>query len=68
MADWVIVRHTDGRRFSVRVSDPRATGADGWSVEGAESPAAFVTDVPAPKPRRRRPRAKDATPITEPEE
>jgi len=60
----VIVNHVDGRRFSVRVDDPRATGEDGWTVEGAETPDAFiVTGVPKPKPLRERPRPKNAAPI-----
>jgi hypothetical protein len=64
---WVIVAHEDGRRFSVRSTDPRATCADlGWTVEGLETDAAFVaTGIPKPKRGRRKPAAKDARPITD---
>jgi hypothetical protein len=64
---WVIIEHEDGRRFSVRETDPRTT-EPGWTVEGAESDASFiVTGIPAPKKPRRRPAAKDAAPIVGPE-
>lgn len=66
----VIVEHkTDGRRYSVLDTDPRATGEEkGWKVEGAEVPAAFIaTGIPKPKRVRTKPKAKDAAPIAEPE-
>lgn len=66
----VIIEHTDGRRYSVLDTDPRATGEeDGWVVEGPETPEAFIaTGIPQPKRDRPRPRAKDAAPITSDED
>lgn len=65
---WVIIEHDDGRRYSVRDTDPRATGEEpGWRVEGAETAEAFVVKgVKKPKAPRKRPTAKNAAPIAGP--
>jgi hypothetical protein len=58
---WVIIEHEDGRRYSVRDTDPRANGEAGWRVEGAEAPDAFVVKgVTKPRAPRKRPTAKNA--------
>jgi hypothetical protein len=53
----------------VRSTDPRAKGEPGWTVEGEETEGAFVaTGIPKPKRVRKRPKAKAAAPITDPDE
>lgn len=59
----VIIVHPDGRRYSVTEDAFRALyEPEGYTVEGPETPAAFVADVPRSRRPRPAPRAKDATP------
>lgn len=65
MADRILIRHADGRTFSVP-PDAHARLYPDFEVVGPETPEAFVaTGIPKPKRPRSRPRAKDATPLRE---
>jgi hypothetical protein len=55
----VVIRHPDGRRYSVTPEAHEAIYASlGFVVEHEEGPDDFVADVPRPRPSRGRPAAK----------
>lgn len=59
-----IIEHPDGRRYSVEPDAFHRYYEDqGFVLGDPEQPADFLADVPAPKARRRAPRAKNAAPV-----
>lgn len=55
----VIIRHPDGRRYSVTLEAHAAIYApQGFAIDHEEGPDDFMADVPTPRPSRGRPAAK----------
>jgi hypothetical protein len=63
----VIIRHADGREYSVTPEVHAALYPDFEEI-GPETPASFVVSgIPKPKRDRKKPAAKNAAPIAQPE-
>jgi hypothetical protein len=69
-AEWVVIRHPDGRSYSVtRKAFAGLYEGDGFVIDAPETPDVFLADVPAPVTRAgaRRKTRKPARPTAKPQ-